>query len=173
MNLICLSPKLEGEEKLPENAVIASELSPTLSEVIDEAIADALELLGINGADDLPPQVMVTHISNYVDDKLGTSTLPEVQMHENSLSLGALWGEMVVKAYGWQWQHLDFGAEGQGIYVVAPNKAYCCHPLYFLNKIMMGKNTGLDGNNDNTVVLLFNMLKDVRNHSDQLYQVLS
>lgn len=46
--------------------------------------------------------------------------------------------------------------------------------LYFLNNILQGNNAGLDGNNDNTVLLLFNMLKDIEKQKpEHNYQCVS
>jgi hypothetical protein len=49
-----------------------------------------------------------------------------------------------------------------------------CNPLYFLYKILSGNNAGLDGANDNTVLLLFNMLEGIESQKlAQKYQVIS
>jgi len=81
---------------------------------------------------------------------------------------------MVIKEYGWQWQYLDFGQGGAGIYIVSPKTYYCCPPLYFLTKILLGNNAGLDGKNDNTVMLLFNMLDGIENQKPSSnYQTIS
>jgi hypothetical protein len=81
---------------------------------------------------------------------------------------------MVAKEYNWSWKSIDFGSDGSGIYLVSPQEYYCCPPLYFMNKILLGNNKGLDGRNDNTVLLLFNMMDGIEKQKPlKNYQVLS
>lgn len=81
---------------------------------------------------------------------------------------------MVIKEYGWTWKYLDFGDDSHGIYLVSPREYYCCPPLYFLTKILLSQNIGLDERNDNTVMLLFNMLEGIENQKPQSkFQVIS
>ena len=81
---------------------------------------------------------------------------------------------MVEKEYNWTWKNIDFGDGNVQFYLMSPNEYYCCNPLYFLNKIIQGQNTGLDRENDNTVLLLFNMLDGIEKQiPTDKYQVVS
>jgi len=147
-------------EKQPkeERAVTVSPLTDEISKALQEKEQEAKVLLKLSG--DEAPELVVENIKNFVKTLLLQGHSQE-DLKEYALQFGALWGKMVIKEYSWTWKHLDFGDGIQGIYVVSPNSFYCCPPLFFLNKILMGQNKGLDGNNDNTVLLLFNMMNNI------------
>lgn len=47
-------------------------------------------------------------------------------------------------------------------------------PMNYMQNILTNKNIGLDGNNDNTILLLFNMLNNIDdNPKDKKYMPLS
>lgn len=124
-------------------------------DAIDEETAKALEILGVTGSES--PKVIVQKMCDYVDKFLKGKHKAE-EKNDTAVSLGAAWGSAVVREYGWKWMTLGENEEDNSYYVVSPKDYYCCPPIYFLNKIIQGKNKGLDGKNDNTVMLLFNML---------------
>ena len=138
----------------------------------DEFI-DALHARQLEGQDLLPkparhqvPDETVKSIAEYVDHLLAGNR-PEKDLHEYALQLGALWGHMVEKAYGWRWQHLEFDDESQGIYLVSPHAWYRFPPLHFLNRILSGKN-------NNTVMDLFSMMDNIENNPPQKpYQIIA
>lgn len=138
--------------------VTATPLTDNFIEALNEKEQAAISLLSIGEAHS--PKDVVQKITDCVEQLLSEEQTPEA-LREYALQLGALWGSMVAREYGWQWQYLDFDGEVQGIYLVSPQSLYCCPPLYFLNKILSGANAGLDGENDNTVMLLFNMMDNI------------
>jgi hypothetical protein len=150
--------------------VVVTELNEDLRAALDEKEDEAGELLGaISGT----PKEVVESIMKKVDEIL-SEDYSEDELRKFALQLGAVWGKMVEKEYGWSWKHLNFGGKVQGIYLVSPKEYYSIPPLYFLDKILAGNNPGLDGNNDNTVLLLFNMLDGVENKEPgEKYQVLT
>lgn len=152
--------------------VKATELTSELIDALDEAKQNAFQFLKLTG-EETPPEV-VKMIYEAVNRLLEEQHSSE-DLQEYAIQLGTLWGFMVEKEYGWQWRQLDFlDDDVQGIYLVSPRLYYCCPPLYFLNKIIQGNNAGLDDQNDNTVMLLFNMLKDVEKRlPDHTYQFIS
>jgi len=148
-----------------------TEVNEELTAALQEKQEEAIELLQVSETE--TPKEVVKKIREYAD-KLLKEVTNEDELFEYALQLGSLWGSMVVKQYNWTWKHLDFGKDGQGIYVVSPNAYYCCPPLYFLNKIMQSNNAGLDGKNDNTIMLLFNMIDGIENDKPaHKYQVIS
>ena len=60
----------------------------------------------------------------------------------------------VLTAFGDSPEKVIFG-------VISPGKNFCNAPMPYLLRILQGKNTGLDGKNDNTVLLLYNMLETI------------
>lgn len=151
--------------------VTASALNDDFTSAIHNKTEEARAFLSLSG-NETPPAV-VGKIRDAVDRLLSENHASEA-LREYAIQLGCLWGTMVEHHYQWQWQYLDFGEEVQGIYLVSPQALYCCPPLYFLDRILSGANTGLDGNNDNTVMLLFNMLDGIENQvPPQKYQVVA
>lgn len=151
--------------------VTASPLNDDFTSAIHNKTAEANAFLSLSGNE--TPEVVVGKIRDAVDRLLSENHDPE-NLREYALQLGCLWGMMVARHYQWQWQYLDFGDDVQGIYLVSPQALYCCPPLYFLDRILSGGNTELDGKNDNTVMLLFNMLDGIENQAPpQKYQVVA
>ena len=146
-------------------------LDQELVDALNEKEAEARQLLDIS--DDKKPAKVVSKIRKFVDQLLSEDRSEE-EMHEYALQFGALWGAMLCEEYDWQWKYLDFGDDVKGIYLVSPKKYYCCPPLYFMNKILGRNNPGLDGENDNTIMLLFNMIKDIEKQKPaEKYQIIS
>lgn len=151
--------------------VTASPLNDDFAGAIHNKTEEAKTHLCLSG--DETPEEVVSKIHEEVDRLLLEDTDPAA-LREYAIQLGCLWGMMVERQYGWQWQYLVFGEDVKGIYLVSPGALYCCPPLYFLDRILSGSNPGLDGKNDNTVMLLFNMLDDIENHAPpQPYQMLA
>jgi hypothetical protein len=158
--------------KSPENVgiTVTSTSEETLAALAEEA-KKAMTLVG--AADSDTSTEIVTKIRVFVDDLL-TKGCSGDEVSERAISLGALWGEAVIKEYGWEYKDIDFGDGETQFYLVSPEEYFCCNPLYFINKILSGNNRGLDGNNDNTVLLLFNMMKDIdAQRPDMKYRVIS
>lgn len=130
-----------------------------LVEAILEETAAAREFMGVKESDS--PKEIVTKIRKYVDEHFGSEML-----EEQAIQLGCLWAEAVIKQYGWSWKYLGEGEE-MGVYIVSPNEYYSCPPLRFVVDIVNGENIGLDGKNDNTILLLFNMLDGVEHNIPQ------
>lgn len=74
---------------------------------------------------------------------------------EARLILGSLWGEQLVKEFGWQWAKVTFHDYGDSIAfgVFAPDRSLAIYPLEFMLGAL--RDPGVDV----TVMLSFNMLK--------------
>lgn len=71
---------------------------------------------------------------------------------EVALSLGIVWGNQVAHVLGWQWTCLL--QSGQEYFaVVSPERAYAVFPMYWMRQFLE------DATKENTVILLFNLLK--------------
>lgn len=90
-------------------------------------------------------------------------------------SLGCLLGEAVCEHHGWRWMHLgepQFTADGgfetvtQYLGVVSPDESFSFIPEPLIGRVITGKNIGLGGENDNTILLVFNMLERVQEMVD-------
>ena len=118
---------------------------------------EAHELIGA-GTNSSSSEI-VNLIYVYVE-KLLLSEKSADEISSISILLAAAWGFAVCREYGWEWRYLEVkGKFARSYYILSPDHWYCCSPFYFLNKILEGKNPGFDGKNDNTILLLFNMIK--------------
>ena len=150
--------------------VKATDLDEETADAILEMIQESSNLLKHAGE---TPKNIVRMMRERVD-KLLKEEHSDDELKEYAIQLGSLWGSAVVSAYAWSWKDLDFGDGTGGIFVVSPNAYYCCAPLDFVYKILMKNNIGLDGNNDNTVELLFNMMDGIeKQRPKDPYQVIS
>ncbi len=78
-----------------------------------------------------------------------------------SIQLGAMFGEALCKGYGWEWIEVGSGPDDVLYAVASPRHLYCVFPIHFIKKILQGENMGPDGENDNTIMLLYNMLDGI------------
>ena len=153
------------------NEVVVTDLTEDLFVVVKEKQQEGVCILQI--MDNETPKQTVKKIREYVDSLLSKKH-SEDELEEYALQLGAVWGDMVNREYGWQWKYIDFGNEEKGVCIVSPKTYYCCSPFSFLTKILLGENEGLDGKNDNTVMLLFNMIDGIENKKPlHNYQIIS
>jgi hypothetical protein len=156
---------------MEKQKVIVSELEKDIIEALDEQEQTGSKLLNITEND--TPKQIVERIKDFVENIL-VKNHTEDELKEYSFQLGTIWGKMVEKEYDWTWKNIDFGDGNVQFYLLSPKEYYCCNPLYFLHKILTGANAGLDGKNDNTVLLLFNMLDGIEKQEPaKKYQVLS
>lgn len=125
----------------------------TLQKIRDCA-RGALDDLGPEIAADGPSGI-VAAIDDIMDqvqqDPAGVS---KEEGADPSVFFGALWGEQLVAALGWEWANVDLGLGEPLIGVVAPDRSLVVYPFHFLAHRMA--DPGLDV----TVALAFKMLVD-------------
>ncbi len=116
-------------------------------------LADSgLEMLGIT--DDRQPHEIVEAVDKWVDDFQDTANedVDEAEIERLVVNLGTIWGEQVVKEFGWQW--VCFEGAGEILAVVSPERALYIIPYEYLLACMQ------DPELDCTVMLSFNLLKE-------------
>lgn len=151
------------------------QIDPETEDAINEEISKAYDLIKVDKS--LSPSETVRRIREYIDTVLDEDAFFDKDdsfLRDFSVTLGALWGACVCKQYGWNWLGLkeEFD-EDLAFYVVSPNNRYCIPPFGFIYRIVNKNNEGFDGKNDNTIVLLFNMLEGIEMRSTNLsYTVL-
>ncbi|HSJ63514.1 MAG TPA: hypothetical protein VK922_06345 [Gemmatimonadaceae bacterium] len=85
----------------------------------------------------------------------GLGELEQEARVQASVGLGALWGEQVHRALGWEWVMLSWGKPDDEIFaLVSPDRAFYISPVYLLLPYATGARS------EDTSVLLFNMLLD-------------
>jgi len=69
-----------------------------------------------------------------------------------SLGLGFLWGNQLVRQFGWVWTCLHEAGQGEAYSVVTPDRSVAVHPTHFV-RACLG-----DHRADCTIMLAYNML---------------
>lgn len=137
------------------------ELDFDVKEEIEQTSKTAIEIFKISNTEN--GQEMAQEIYNIVEKILSTGTFPSEyeSIDDVAVALGVLFGQALCIGYGWSWQEFGDSKEEATFGVVSPQKNFCNAPMNFLFRILSGENIGLDGQNDNTVLLLYNMLADI------------
>ena len=144
---------------MPKNKVKRTPVDADVWREIREKEQECIAFLKLDAAD--APESIVKKIDEFVDELLESSISNE-EMEKYTLMLGVMWGSMIIKKYGWEWQMLDLNdGNGSQIFLVSPKSYYCCPAIYYINNILDGGNIGPWGGNDNTIMLLFNMLANI------------
>lgn len=119
---------------MPDPAhVVQSEPSAETMRLIDLVAADAAEILDVSLDDS--PQSIVAAVNQCVRD-IQNGEGPELDEAEDIVTLlGSLWGNQLVKAFGWRWTNIDltdrdppFAAIG----VVSPESDKVIYPFNFV-----------------------------------------
>lgn len=153
---ITLTKEINGS-----NFLYVGEIDSQTNKEIKETYISALERHGMtdiqNGA------VIVKRVNEIVEEFLTNKKLPNeyCNKEEFCISMGVLFGQALHMAYGWEWKLLGNSKETAEICVVSPKGFYSNAPLSYFYRIISENNIGVDGKNDNTVELLFNMLEGI------------
>ncbi len=125
--------------------------------------------LGVSLEEDAPEavQALTDEVQHLLDSK-AVAMSDEGILHL-SIRLGSMFGEALCKGYGWEWVEVGSSPDDHLYAVASPEYLYCVFPIQFIRKILVGENLGPDGENDNTIMLLYNMLDGIeRNIPDKL-----
>lgn len=139
----------------------SAEMPEDVKAEIDGAFEKAVRVFKINHPED--GEAIATQLLEIVDNILETGEFPEEygDIIDVAVALGVLFGQALCCGYGWTWKVFGSSQDDTVFGVVSPEENFCNAPMLYLNRILSGQNTGLDGRNDNTVLLLYNMLKDI------------
>ncbi len=137
------------------------ELDSEVKAEIEQTSKEAIGIFKISNPEN--GQETAKEIYNIVENILSTGTFPSEyeSIDDVAVALGVLFGQALCTGYGWSWQEFGDSKEEATFGVVSPQKNFCNAPMNFLFRILSGENIGLDGQNDNTVLLLYNMLADI------------
>ncbi len=138
------SPEATGDES-PDDETMDS---------IQGCASDALTLLGahLEGAE---PAAVVAAVDDFAHrwQKGDRPPSDEIKDTEQArLLLGSLWGEQLLRRFGWRWARVSFSDDSFAFGVVSPDSSLAVYPFDFLLGCLA--NPGVDV----TVALSFNML---------------
>lgn len=138
-----------------------TEIDATTMQTIENTYRETMREFNISDSDD--GSFFATEIMNRVDEILKTGKYPDeyTDLTDVAVGLGILFGHAVCIGYRWKWKYVSNDAKSPALAIVSPKENYCNFPMTYINTILAGENIGLYGENDNTVLLLYNMLKDI------------
>jgi hypothetical protein len=120
-----------------------------------EEIDAGARLLGVSPDDD--PAKIVSAVDAFVFDWQCGDHPPEsvLDAEDAPFRMGALWGEQLVRAFGWEWAMVTFHEHGNSTApaVLSPDRSLAVYPIHFIMGCLQ------DPTVDTTILLAFNMLK--------------
>lgn len=146
------------------------EMNDEIFQEIRRAAGAAVNIFQITDLDD--GKKIAAQVRKIVDEILETGNYPEQyeDIVDVAVGLGAVFGNALCIGYGWKWKELGENAENAVHSVVSPKGYFSNAPMIYLYRILTGNNIGLDGKNDNTVLLLYNMLENIdEKPEDKMY----
>ncbi len=137
------------------------EMPDDVKSEIDRVFRMAVQIFGIKDPTD--GKAIASEIRRIVDDILKTGSFPSeyADIEDVAVALGVMFGQALCCGYGWTWKVFGDSEQKAMFGVVSPEENFCNVPMQYLLKILKKQNIGLDGKNDNTVLLLYNMLENI------------
>jgi hypothetical protein len=125
---------------------------------LEQLVQEGIECLGFIVA--LPSNLddsaaVVRAVRQFVDEVRQGTPLPRAyrDLEQAAYALGTLWGDELRRAFKWEWVYLQADNGFEGWTIVSPNRSHACFPHRFI----FGKLAKPES--DNTIALLFNMIK--------------
>lgn len=168
-----LFDKLKKEKYTQNFFEYIGELPQDIKSEVERMNSLTPKFFNINGKDG---KEIATEINNIVDSILKTNSFPKEysSIEDVAVALVIYYGHAICDYYGWTWKMLGSSAETSAVSIVSPKENYSIQLMNYMQKILTNKNIGIDGNNDNTILLLFNMLNSIdENPKDKKYMPLS
>ena len=151
-----------------------SEPSESYKKAITDSISSAMKQFNIKETVD--GKSLALSINNIVDNILVTGCYPEYYecIDDIAVELGCLYGHALCLGYGWKWMMIGNSSDNLFLHAVSDDENWAIPCMSYVNRILNGKNYGLDGANDNTILLLYNMIAECMNNTpDKKLTILS
>ena len=136
--------KTHSEQPFPESTLQA----------LHAEVAQGAKLLGVSPDDD--PATIVAAVDEFVYNwQCGDKPPKRVLDPENApFTLGAVWGQQLVRAFGWEWAIVTFHEHGDTTApgVLSPDRSLAVYPIHFAMGCLQ------DPTVDTTILIAFNML---------------
>ena len=139
-----LQPNTHSENPFPESTAAA----------LREEVDAGSRLLGVSADDD--PAKIVAAVDAFVFDLQCGEHPPEsvLDAEDAPFRMGAVWGEQLVRAFGWEWAMVTFHEHGDSTApaVLSPDRSLAVYPIHFIMGCLQ------DPTVDTTILIAFNML---------------
>lgn len=138
-----------------------AELDLTIQKEIRDNYHYAIDIFGIIALD-IPKAVRKVH--DIVEESIYMSMIPKDydDITDVAVGLGVLFGQFICDSYGWKWRAVGKNKENFIISVVSPDDCFCIFPLNYMNRILSARSSQSDEKEDNTILLLYNMLETIK-----------
>ena len=155
------------EEKRKNYFKYVGEMPDDVRSEIDRVFRFAVQIFKISDSTD--GKTIASEANRIVDDILETGKFPSEysDIEDVAVALGVLFGQALCCGYGWTWKVFGDNESNTMFGVVSPEENFCNAPMPYLLRILKGQNIGMDGKNDNTVLLLYNMLENIDQKPEQ------
>ena len=127
------------------------DLDAQVMEEINRTIETAMKTFRISSKDD--GERMAAKIYEATEEILKKGKLPKgyEDLDDVACALGCLFGQALVRGYGWKWKEVGPSREDAIYCVVSPNENWVNPCMVYLQKILRGEN-------DNTLLLLYHVI---------------
>src|SRR5262245_25002665 len=109
-------------------------IKPSIFSNLKGAASDGAALLGVSISDD--PDSIVAAIDAFVFAWQGGKRPAKkvIDPEDAPYTLGSLWGEQLVRKFGWDWKMVTFHEHGDSTApgVLSPNRALAIYPIHFV-----------------------------------------
>lgn len=138
-----------------------ADLDDNTEKVLEETILVAGKAFCISDLND--GETIASEVRSFIDRILETGAFPKEyqSLDEVCIALGALYGHSLKISYGWSWKVFGKTEEDSMCGVVSPKKNFCNPSFNYIYSILIGSNYGSDVKKENTVLLSYNMMKDI------------
>jgi hypothetical protein len=130
-------------------------IDPSVFVSLEGSAGDGATLVGVSISDD--PDSIVAAIDEFVFAWQGGKRPPKkvIDPEDAPYALGTLWGQQLVRRFGWDWKMVTFHDHGDSTApgVLSPDRSLAIYPIHFILGCLQ------DPTVDATVMLSYNMLK--------------
>lgn len=122
---------------------------------LEAAAQDGAALVGVSTSDD--PDSIVAAVDEFVFAWQGGKRPPKkvIDPEDAPYALGPLWGQQLVRKFGWDWKFVTFHEHGDSSApgVLSPDRSLAIYPIHFVLGCLQ------DSTVDAAIELSYNMLK--------------
>ena len=142
---------MSARERLPK--ITESDVPSENAELITKVAASAAEFLQVDPRTASPAEI-VEAVDDYVH-RMQKGTAPAPDGEQVEIFFGCLWGQQLVREFGWEWANVTFHDHDdvKALGVFSPDRSLAIYPFHFIIGC-------LENQAPVTIMLAYNLLKD-------------
>jgi hypothetical protein len=130
-------------------------IEPSIVSSLEGSAGDGAAIVGVSTTDD--PDSIVAAVDEFVFAWQGGKrpSKKDIDPEDAPFALGSLWGQQLVRKFGWDWKMVTFHEHGDSTApgVLSPDRSLAIYPIHFVIGCLK------DPTVDATILLSYNMLK--------------